>query len=55
VNVVRCQVEVSMTGCSLVQKIPIACGVSNERDREATAGEAMVRKWSESSQKKMSE
>jgi hypothetical protein len=52
VNVVCGQVEVSVTGCSLVQKIPIECGVSNERDREAPSGEAMVRKWIESPQKK---
>jgi len=41
-----------VTGCSLVQKITIECGVSNERDREAPSRAAMVGKWIESSQKK---
>jgi len=52
VNVVCCQGEVSATACSLVRKIPIECGVSTERDSEAPSGEAVVRKWIESSQKK---
>ena len=34
VNVVRCHVEVSATGRSLVQRTPTECGVS-ECDREA--------------------
>jgi len=35
VSVVCCQVEVSASGCSLVQRIPTECGVS-ECDREAS-------------------
>jgi hypothetical protein len=35
VNVVCCQVEVSVTGWSLVQRSPTECGVS-EYDREAS-------------------
>jgi hypothetical protein len=41
VSVVCCQVEVSATGCSLVQRSPIECGVS-EYDREASI---MSRPW----------
>jgi hypothetical protein len=35
VSVVCCQVEVSASGCSLVQRSPTECGVS-ECDREAS-------------------
>jgi len=35
VTVVCCQVEVSVTSWSLVQRSPSECGVSNECDREA--------------------
>jgi hypothetical protein len=35
VNVVCCQVEVSLSGSSLVQKSPTECGVS-EYDRESS-------------------
>jgi hypothetical protein len=41
VNIVCCQVEVSATGCSLVQRRPTECGVS-ECDREAST---MTRPW----------
>jgi hypothetical protein len=36
VSVVCCQVEVSATGWSLVQRSPTECGVSNVCDREAS-------------------
>jgi hypothetical protein len=36
VSVVCCQVEVSATGWSLVQRSPIECGVSKKCDREAS-------------------
>jgi hypothetical protein len=39
VSVVCCQVEVSATGWSLVQRSPTECGVS-ECDREASENEA---------------
>jgi hypothetical protein len=39
VSVVCCQVEVSATGWSLVQRSPTECGVS-ECDREASKNEA---------------
>jgi hypothetical protein len=39
VSVVCCQVEVSATGRSLVQRSPTECGVS-ECDREASKNEA---------------
>jgi hypothetical protein len=41
VSVVCCQVEVSASGCSLVQRSPTECGVS-ECDREASI---MRRPW----------
>jgi hypothetical protein len=40
VSVVCCQVEVSATGWSLVQRSPTECGVS-ECDREASKNEAI--------------
>jgi len=40
---VCCQVEVSATGRSLVQRSPIECGVSSECDRDAPLGEATAR------------
>ena len=42
VNVVCCQVEVSVSGLSLVQRSPTECGVS-ECDRESST---MMRSWS---------
>jgi hypothetical protein len=36
VSVVCCQVEVSATGWSLVQRSPTECGVSNVCDRETS-------------------
>jgi hypothetical protein len=36
VSVVCCQVEVSATGWSLVQRSPTECGMSNVCDREAS-------------------
>jgi hypothetical protein len=36
VSVVCCQVEVSATGWSLVQRSPTECGVSKVCDREAS-------------------
>jgi hypothetical protein len=41
VNVVCCQVEVSVSSCSFVQRSPTECGVS-ECDREASK---MGRSW----------
>jgi hypothetical protein len=40
VSVVCCQVEVSATGWSLVQRSPTECGVSDVCDREASKNEA---------------
>jgi hypothetical protein len=40
VSVVCCQVEVSATSWSLVQRSPIECGVSKVCDREASKYEA---------------
>jgi hypothetical protein len=40
VSVVCCQVEVSATGWSLVQRSPTECGVSTKCDREASKNEA---------------
>jgi hypothetical protein len=40
VIVVCCQVEVSATGWSLVQRSPTDCGVSKKCDREASINEA---------------
>jgi hypothetical protein len=40
VSVVCCQVEVSATGWSLVQRSPAECGVSKVCDREASKNEA---------------
>jgi hypothetical protein len=40
VSVVCCQVEVSATGWSFVQRSPTDCGVSNVCDREASKNEA---------------
>jgi hypothetical protein len=41
VSVVCCQVEVSATGWSLVQRTPTECGVSKVSDREASTNEAV--------------
>jgi hypothetical protein len=41
VIVVSCEVEVSETGWSLVQGSPTECGVSKQRDREASNNEAV--------------
>jgi len=49
VSVVCCQVDVSASGRSLVQRSPTECGVS-ECDREASKGEATARIWAEESQ-----
>ena len=38
-SVVCCQVEVSSTGRSLIQRSPIECGVSKVCDREASNNE----------------
>ena len=51
VIVLCCQVEVSASGWSLVQRSPTECGVS-ECDREASKGEAMTRIRAEESQEK---
>jgi hypothetical protein len=40
VSVVCCQVEVSASGWSLVQRSPTECGVSKVCDREASINEA---------------
>jgi hypothetical protein len=40
VSVVCCQVEVSASGWSLVQRSPTECGVSKVCDREASKNEA---------------
>jgi len=40
---VLCQVEVSASGGSLVQRSPTECGVSIECDREVPYAEAMTR------------
>jgi hypothetical protein len=40
VSVVCCQVEVSATGWSLVQRSATECGVSDVCDREASKNEA---------------
>jgi hypothetical protein len=40
VSVVCCQVEVSATSWSLVQRSPTECGVSKQCDREASKNEA---------------
>jgi hypothetical protein len=40
VSVVCCQVDVSATGWSLVQRSPTDCGVSQKCDREASNNEA---------------
>jgi hypothetical protein len=40
VSVVCCQVEVSATGWSLVQRSPTECGVSKKCDREASKNDA---------------
>jgi hypothetical protein len=40
VSVVCCQVEVSATGWSLVERSPTECGVSKKCDREASKNEA---------------
>jgi hypothetical protein len=40
VSVVCCQVEVSATGWSLVQRSPIECGVSKLCDHETSKNEA---------------
>jgi hypothetical protein len=40
VSVVCCQVEVSATSWSLVQRSPTVCGVSKKCDREASKNEA---------------
>ena len=48
-SVVCCQLEVSASGWSLVQRSPTECGVS-ECNREAPSGEAMTRKWGEAPQ-----
>ena len=50
VNVVCCQVEVSTSGWSLVQREPIELGVSKKYDREATSGEAMIQNGVEAQQ-----
>ena len=42
-SVVCCQVEVSATGWSLVQRSPTECGVSNGCDHEAPLGGIMTR------------
>jgi hypothetical protein len=49
VSVVCCQVEVSASGWSLIQRNPTECGVS-ECDREASKGEATTRIRAEESQ-----
>jgi hypothetical protein len=38
-SVVCCQVEVSASGLSLVQRSPTECGVSKKCDREASKNE----------------
>jgi hypothetical protein len=42
VSVVCCQVEVSATSWSLVQRNPTECGVSKKCDREASKTEAAL-------------
>jgi hypothetical protein len=51
VSVACCQVEVSVSGRSLVQRSPTECGVS-ECNREASQGEAMTRICAEAPQAK---
>ena len=41
VSVVCGQVEVSVTGRSLIQRSPTKCGVSKKCDREASKNEAV--------------
>jgi hypothetical protein len=41
VSVVCCQVEISATSWSLVQRSPTECGVSKLCDREASKNEAV--------------
>ena len=50
VRVVYCQIGVSATGWSLVQRSPTECGVSNECDREAPSEETMARNCVEAPQ-----
>jgi hypothetical protein len=42
VSVVCCQIEVSATGRSLVQRSPTECGVSNRCDREPSERETVT-------------
>ena len=52
VNGVCCQVEVSVSDCSLVQKSPNDCGLSTECDLKAPAGEVITRTRVEAQQQK---
>ena len=52
VSVVRCQVEVSVSGLSLIQRSHTECGSSGECDGEAHYGEAMARNRVEARQEK---
>jgi hypothetical protein len=52
VNVLYCQIEVSGSGSSFVQRSPTEGGVSSECDREAPKREAMTQNRVEAQNKK---